>query len=265
MFSTETISHMDGTTSEYLSRFGHPGNLCKQIAESARRFSSESQLYDRVTVKNWGLASFRGYVAACITLHPSEMIEYNMAVMEKSTLVFSHYTLESASATKKSEVELQFPWEKQQQSKDHFVIYASIFDTIHQYLDINGPPTDLLSRRTVFFHCCANHVKARYDQLAMEAMITAVGYEAHFLSTIEGTSEDLQGTGSSTDTNNTQQSVKALNAVLLSNWSTNSFGSGAQRLLECCEICKEPILWTVILHKARCVSGHIWSEAPSLT
>jgi Transcription factor IIIC subunit delta N-term len=62
--------------------------LNKKMEEARIEFDSHHTLEGNCIVRIWGFASHRVHEAACITLHPSDMVEYTTPSMGKCTLLF---------------------------------------------------------------------------------------------------------------------------------------------------------------------------------
>ena len=79
------------------ARSGH-GNMPSQIvvtpsfkarmAKEKERFGQINNIDSHVILRNWGLASFTNLVAACVTLHPAKLAEYNAPFEGVSTILF---------------------------------------------------------------------------------------------------------------------------------------------------------------------------------
>lgn len=63
--------------------------LSKRIEEALLEFDSNHSLDGNSIVRKWGFASSDTHDAACITIHPSDMVEYATASLEKCTLQFA--------------------------------------------------------------------------------------------------------------------------------------------------------------------------------
>jgi hypothetical protein len=60
-----------------------------QMAEFRDRFDLDYDLGGYAASRTWGLANHRGWIAACFTLHPSDMPEYLTTSEERVTIIFS--------------------------------------------------------------------------------------------------------------------------------------------------------------------------------
>jgi Transcription factor IIIC subunit delta N-term len=63
--------------------------LEKKIEEARTEFDTAHGLYGNSITRKWGYASSKNQDAVCITLHPSDMVEYTTASMERSTILFA--------------------------------------------------------------------------------------------------------------------------------------------------------------------------------
>ncbi|OAX82506.1 hypothetical protein ACJ72_03143 [Emergomyces africanus] len=77
-----------------VSNNGHSDNaqsadLHRQIEGFRSRFDLDHDLGGMSVSKIWGMVSHRGWVAACFTVHPSDMVEYVTPARERSRIVFT--------------------------------------------------------------------------------------------------------------------------------------------------------------------------------
>ena len=63
--------------------------LNRQVEEARMTFDSSHTLDGNSIVRKWGFASSGIHDAACITIHPSDMVEYTTGSMERCTLLFA--------------------------------------------------------------------------------------------------------------------------------------------------------------------------------
>ncbi|KAL1966168.1 hypothetical protein VTN77DRAFT_4720 [Rasamsonia byssochlamydoides] len=61
----------------------------KQVENFRERYDIDHDLGGLAVARTWGLAAFRGWIAAAFTMHPGDMVEYTTAAEERTTLVFS--------------------------------------------------------------------------------------------------------------------------------------------------------------------------------
>lgn len=64
-------------------------DLRKKMEEARMEFDSKHSLGGNSIIREWGFASSDTHHAACITIHPSDMVEYTTASLERCTLVFA--------------------------------------------------------------------------------------------------------------------------------------------------------------------------------
>lgn len=72
--------------------------LDKKVEEARLESDSNHSLDGHLIVRKWGQASHGVQDAVCITIHPSDMVEYAIPSMEKCTLVFAARTNPNGSA-----------------------------------------------------------------------------------------------------------------------------------------------------------------------
>ena len=63
--------------------------LKKAMEEERIKYDSTHSLHGNSMVREWGFASSDTQSAACITIHPSDMVEYNTASLQKCNIVFA--------------------------------------------------------------------------------------------------------------------------------------------------------------------------------
>ena len=90
--------------------------LSERIDLLKATFDDEDELNGQISVRYWGLSSYKQFVAAHISLHPSTMLQYLMPSQEMSHVVFSHESL--AISSEDSQI-LTFDWESSSTSIKH--------------------------------------------------------------------------------------------------------------------------------------------------
>ena len=112
------------------------------------RFDHGHDLGGLSVMKTWGLASLGGYIAACVTIHPGDMVEYTTQSRERSTIVFGEI----------DNRERPFPWER---VTEHAISEAEaqvrILDTIlaeGQYQ--REKDQSILTSRIIYAAVCAS-------------------------------------------------------------------------------------------------------------
>jgi Transcription factor IIIC subunit delta N-term len=85
----EYTRQQNGHRDLHIKEFPEKPNLDKKIEEARNEFDSNHSLDGNARVRKWGFASRDSQDAACITIHPSDMVEYTIPSMEKCTLLFA--------------------------------------------------------------------------------------------------------------------------------------------------------------------------------
>lgn len=100
--STLHLGTMGGYADSYscpsLEQEGHfaQPDWKKQLEDFRERFDIDRDLGGFAVAKVWGLTCHRGFMAAAFTMHPGDMVEYTTAADEKTTIVFSPVSAETA-------------------------------------------------------------------------------------------------------------------------------------------------------------------------
>ena len=117
-------------------------------------------------MKTWGLASFRGYIAACITFHPGDMAEYYMASQQRATVVFSLHGLKDSSADFES-----FPWEFDPEIQDEARHQVAIVETIFKYEKSHGTVQNEIDHKIIYAAVVASMLI--WDEARLERLMIA--------------------------------------------------------------------------------------------
>jgi Transcription factor IIIC subunit delta N-term len=91
------LGALDGEASGEQDEYYAPQNehilkdvdLNQRIEEARLEFDTSNSLEGNSIAREWGFASSDTHYAACITFHPSDMVGYTTASLEKCTLVFT--------------------------------------------------------------------------------------------------------------------------------------------------------------------------------
>ncbi|MCJ1249290.1 hypothetical protein MMC30_006513 [Trapelia coarctata] len=257
------LSHMEvfRIFYDHLSPCKESSNLQMKLSECRQQFMSEHKLNKMATMKTWGLASFQSYIASCITLHPSNMIEYNIPTSEKATIVFSHVSMEDVPMEQFNDQNLRFPWEMAPQIKHLSEVYSATWDTVFVHVNRKQPPKNFWNCRIVYSSYCASRIWRQYEPEDLEAVRALLGTWARSIARLNlGQGAILDGT-IGIESLNRQEFVEAANSIIRAR-STVDVGTSSQFLLEYCQIagCFEPLLWTEDLYKTRCDDGHVWNR-----
>ena len=114
--------------------FGPEAHLNQLVENHRQRFSAEHNLGDKVMAKTWGNSEYEGYLVRCISLHPTEMIEYIIRSHERCHLEFTHRSfIPSPFADQPS---LSFPWEVAPVTKSPSEAHATSWKALVEYVPI---------------------------------------------------------------------------------------------------------------------------------
>ena len=254
------------TISSLCAGYSH---LQARLSDCAKQFSNEHSLGDMTTTKTWGLATHGQYVAACITLHPSEMIEYITPAHERATIVFSHSDLEDLpDADLEKEQQLCFPWEQPQQLRPASSVHAEKLDLIlsTQSSSIFNPAISNIDARILYIAACSSTLlwtpqrssllaKARDSLIALQLHLDAVDFRPEL---------DLLFNLTTSADNNPSSSPSDVLAQLDQAIYSRRTEEILAPLFETCAIpgCGALLGWANF-STARCKAGHLWSEFPT--
>ncbi|MCJ1481992.1 hypothetical protein MMC06_002153 [Schaereria dolodes] len=122
----------------------------KYMLKCKDRFAREHCLGEFTTLKTWGVASWNGYIAALITLHPAKMVEYVIPSIEQSILIFTHVHLDDmANSDSKEQIE-RFQWECPPEPKTSITASSNVLDFILSRKVLPGQHFSLVPRRIVY-------------------------------------------------------------------------------------------------------------------
>ena len=214
------------------------------------------------TIKTWGISSFGQYVASCITLHPSDRVEYNVPSLERSFIIFSHVSAEDGTESQTGDADLYFPWETPPRLKELSIVHGEIWSNIYRRLEACTIHTSLLSYRILYASYCASLMWQGFDRKRLEQVKSAL--RPFSLSDKEMCLEHEVKADKTfvAEPSDGQQSAEAVNAIVQHRSEAEFDTPSAQCLLEYCQIpeCSKPLFWTSNLYRARCNAGHLWSR-----
>ncbi|MCJ1404488.1 hypothetical protein MMC11_007714 [Xylographa trunciseda] len=243
-FQIQSQVDLSGATSEVLTRSDRIWNLEKRQSECREQFAAEHNLGKMTSIKTWGLASLGAYIAACVTIHPSAMVEYSMSSSEKSTIIFGHAaTLREKRKGEDEDEKLVFPWELEPRLRDPPSAHATPWSMIL------GDTTSATLCRRVVEHAMKAPIITVLETLA-RSMKTNLHIEIESLGSPEIASGDHA------------KIVELVNSFVKLRSVSEAETSSNQRLLEYCKIpeCSRPLFCTSSMYKVRCSIGHIWNR-----
>lgn len=212
----------------------------RQFEDLKERFDIDRDLGGLAIARIWGLASYQGIVAAAMTLHPGDMIEYRIGAEERTTIIFSSGIVPEETA----------PLEPTLTMPDIDRSPAFVRGKREVILDIAlDPEADDLSSNTwsqklLYAAACCAIVEPHNEMIRSRA-------KAAFqrLATISGAdlSEEMSSSSSETSTFDPKS-------------SDDLHGPGAG-FLEKCDICEQGLSW-YSPQETQCASGHLLGEPP---
>ena len=234
------------------------------MSECRRRYADDHRLGEKITIKTWGISSFEQCVACCITLHPSDRMEYNVPSLEKSLIIFSHVSGEDSAENQAGDAKECFPWETPPRLRELSVVHGEIWSSISRRLGTCRPQASLLSYRLLYANYCASLLWQGFDRERLERVKSALGPWGLSDKEMSPTHEVEADEPSFAQPSDGQQSADAVNAMVRHRWLAESNTQAVHCLLEYCIIpeCSEPLFWTHDLYTARCNAGHLWSSCP---
>ena len=228
------------------------------MSDCRMRFDHKHDLGGLSVMKTWGLASSGGFVAACVTVHPGDMVEYTIQSVERSAIVFDEIDNQ----------ERRFPWES---ATEHAITEAEtqarILDGIFaEENNQDGKRRSVLTNRIIYAAACASMQildAGRFERLARAEKalrklqsVTGFAFEAEIacierLSAIKDSNLDKL----TSEIRNSTQGI-------LSREDHLDIPVGL-RIHEMCSICGESIGWDS-LDAAHCTRDHAFGM-PSKT
>lgn len=212
----------------------------KQFEDFKERFDIDRDLGGLAIARIWGLATHHGIVAAALTLHPGDMIEYRIGAEERTTIVFSDGNVSEEAAL--SEPTLPMPEIDRSpaflRSRREIVLDIALS---HEADDLSS---NAWSQKLLYAAACCAIVESHDDRVrsrakaAFERLATSSGVDL---------TEEISGCSSEASTVNPKP-------------ADVTHGPGA-KFIEKCEICEQSLSW-YSPQEAQCASGHLFGEPP---
>lgn len=201
-------------------------------------------------MKTWGLASFKGYIAACITFHPGDMAEYYMASQQRASIVFSLHGLKDTSAHLES-----FPWEFDAEIQDEARHQAAIVESVLKYEQVHGTVQNDIDYKIIYAAVVASMLiwdEARLDRLltAQRALLRLARIVQIDFSPELFCLDYLQ-----TDSLDIEQARTRVRGITGHRSQEDLSVPAARELFELCSFCDQVIRWES-LTEAYCIAGH---------
>ncbi len=229
--------------------------LHKQMLRYQREYDRREDLGGLSLMKTWGLASFKDYVAACITVHGGDMAEYSIPSDEQAVIVFSTHGFKDPSAS----LEL-FSWEIDPELEDHPKSQIAIIETVFEFEQLQFTVQSKLDHKIIYAAIIASMLvwdESRSDRL-LAAERALVRLER--LVQVDLTPEISCLRFLMTTSLNIEQARTRIKETTGSRSREDLSLPAAQQLFDFCSFCTQIVSWES-LTEAYCVTGHQFSIA----
>lgn len=213
-----------------------------QIAEFRDRFDLDYDLGGNAIARVWGLDTHRGWISACFTLHPSDMVEYTTATEERVIVIFS-----PAEEPGPADQEVALPWAVPTLDSDRV---KDSYRKVLQFtlnLDYTKYFQNIWEQKILYAAACCAAVTSLDNEL-LSLSKHAFIYLAHE-SGADLTEEILK-----CDTSSSAAGGESSGSMISSKTRSQLQGTGSQ-LFETCEICGNGIEW-YSGEESQCSEGH---------
>ncbi len=229
-----------------------PPQWQKSMADCLTKFNIRRDLGGLAFMKTWGLANLRNYAAACITLHPGDMVEYTISSAERATIVFGYQaTIEGGLSDS-----YLLPWTATQRQSRELSMICSEF--VSSVLGFPREGLGKVCKRILYAAACVSTFVPDVDR----SLVDLSGDALRWLANHDGVdmSEELGLCARLRESYDLDDNV-GVGVVAKGNISARSrqtlVSNDAQDVLEVCAICGEGIGW-YSLQEARCAVGHVY-------
>lgn len=213
-----------------------------QIAEFRDRYDLDYDLGGSAIARAWGLATHRGWIAVCFTLHPGDMIEYSTATDERITIIFS-----PAEHLGHTDPGVTLPWAIPNLDSDK--VKVSHRKVLHFILSLDYTKyfRNAWERKLLYAAACCAIVASRDDELlslskcALTYLVREIGPD------LTEEISKCDATYSLADGERSRIAISPKSAAQLQE-------TGAE-LFEVCEICGSGIEW-YSGEESQCSEGH---------
>ena len=224
----------------------------RHMADHLRKFDLRHDLGGLAFAKIWGLATFGMYTAACVTLHPGDMVEYTTTSTEQTTVVFGRR--EAMDGGPSHDSHLAWPNGKVHQ-RDMSTVYCDIVST---FLRIPQTESSNLCQKIAYAAACVGALSATFDKAIVKLSEDLFHWLAHHTGNdfdVElSLSKRLQKQDALGEDSNAGETAK----VGISAREKECLNSNRlQGIWEMCEICGEGMGWYSV-QEARCAAGHTY-------
>ncbi|GFN18397.1 hypothetical protein AtubIFM56815_000124 [Aspergillus tubingensis] len=203
-----------------------------QLDDVRERYDFDRDLGGLAVARAWGMASCKGMIAAGITVHPGDMIEYRTAAEERLTIIMSTTDGSQSDGLESRSVSDNSPEYLRQQRE------AALGYILH--FEDNNENRQPLSLSILYATACCTIIDSKNEALLSQAHKVLVR-----LATITGV--DLNDELSKCTASRTTIAPKPVKML---------DGPGGQ-MFERCEICSAGIAW-YSTEEAQCAAGHVF-------
>lgn len=262
-FHTTSLTSQDDNLIAYnVANQSFESDWRKQVDEFRQQFDLDYDMNGSSMAKIWGLAGFRGWVAACCSFHPVDLFEHHTMSQHHVRIVFSRPFLESED--KLGSLESYAPWleadldpESLQDARANVLSFT--LDPVSR-----EPGTCPSSHKVQYAAACSvlmqpelypHFLPAAKSAIELLAAETNLDFSQE-LSLIEVIEKNLAHEPVPSTTMaipQTQTGVVAKSRDQLS-------ALGAQGVFETCEICGSSIQWYSPT-ESQCMEGHIFGTS----
>ncbi|KAJ5156858.1 hypothetical protein N7492_009661 [Penicillium capsulatum] len=205
-----------------------------QVKEDLReQFDLNRDLEGQTIARVWGLASHRGMSAVLLSRHPTDMVEYQVASGEATTIGFAVENPASTSAPQSlEELSLVRP--------DHNRWEAAIAFLLSE--KTRQHEGEMANQKIIYAAACCALVGGQSEAIRGQARRTF-----EHLAAITGAdlSEEIEGC--------------SMKSPEISAKSTDSFRQSGAHLFEWCDVCDAGIAWNSA-KEAQCTNGHLFAR-----
>ncbi|KAL4911753.1 transcription factor IIIC subunit delta N-term-domain-containing protein [Aspergillus aurantiobrunneus] len=207
-----------------------------QVEDIRERFDIDRDLGGLAVSRVWGLASLQGIVAAAITLHPGDMVEYRTSAEDRLTIIFS-----TANGQPTNIESVPFLRTSPTSSIDFL---RERRDVVLQYILGGHVGTkDTLSPKVHYAAACCAIVQSQNAELIAKAR------------------EILEGLAANNGVDVTDEISKcSAPGSILEAKSADALDASGGDIFEKCEVCKAGIVW-YSAQEAQCATGHVFGRS----
>ena len=208
----------------------HPVPWQNQLDDIRERYDFDRDLGGLAVARAWGLASYNGMVAAGITVHPGDMIEYRTAAEERLTIIISTPDRSQSDGVDSQPADSPSDLQHRREAVLGYILH----------FEDNDEGRQSLSPKILYATACCTIV---------ESTDAALVYQAHKvlvrLATVTGA--DL----------NDELSKCSISKNKIAPKSTEALDAPGGQMFERCDICGAGIDW-YSSKEAQCATGHVF-------